>query len=60
MTRKDYRALAQAINTRVNATRALDKRGVDNIYDVTVAISSVLQADNPRYDASKFMTACGF
>lgn len=56
MTRKDYILLAQAIKVAVvnpdndlRTTRA-----------VAYAIANNLQLDNMRFDAEKFIKACGF
>lgn len=59
MTRKDYIAIASALNvespTRTNnpmMTQESFKRIVQNIADV-------LQADNPRFDRKRFLQAAG-
>lgn len=48
MSRRDYVALAAALDES------------DATLDVVLAVVRVLQADNARFDRSRFMSACGF
>ena len=66
MTRKDYVAIAEAIN--VSSLRGYDPREWGQSYlngredALTVVarnIADVMQADNPRFDRSRFLKACG-
>lgn len=68
MSRKEYRAIAEAIRQ----THELwaeeyppDKRpphvaASDALYGLAMRLSVELGADNPRFDAARFMKACGF
>jgi|APCry1669190691_1035309.scaffolds.fasta_scaffold01391_6 hypothetical protein len=47
MSRKDYRALAEAL------------KGASATPQVIAAVSRVLADDNPRFDWQKFALACG-
>jgi len=61
MTRKDYQLIAAAINgvyesiaEHPDATRA-HNTGAEL---VTFAVASALAQDNPRFDRTRFITAC--
>lgn len=69
MSRKEYRAIAEAIRQ----THELWKDGYslthgvpphvaasDALYGLAMRLSVELGADNPRFDAARFMKACGF
>jgi hypothetical protein len=49
MTKKDYIALARAISTLPDATRA----------QACATVGMVLRVDNPAFDMEKFVKACG-
>ena len=67
MTRKDYEAIAQALNHARLVGAPTDcanqdqyMRGADDqAYEYFSAIARVLSADNPRFDRAKFLAACG-
>ncbi len=75
MTRKDYAAIAQAIQTNHALYCGNDEgqstvppvvskvaRGYAShaIKELTYDLLRILQADNPNFDATRFMNACGF
>lgn len=47
MSRKDYRAIAEAI------------REAESLPDVVAKIATALKADNYRFDRARFTRACG-
>lgn len=55
MTRKHYIALAQAIHSAVE--RHPEAKAC--AYDMAQAIATALAGDNPRFNRSKFLKACG-
>lgn len=57
MSRKDYVAIASAIRSVADST-ALHLS--DALVLTAERIADKLQADNPRFDRVKFLTACGF
>lgn len=61
MTRKDYVALAAALNDEVEAAYADSTRSGETaartLCNVTVRVADVLAADNPRFDRSRFYDA---
>lgn len=63
MTKKDYTLIAQSLaNLRAKYEQsgpilALVFNGICN--DHANAIADVLQSDNPRFDRSRFLEACG-
>ena len=69
MTRKDYEAMASAINATLEELRKFEKlRVVDmqeflqrqiGIYHVVDSLLYVFEKDNPRFDRDKFKKACG-
>lgn len=64
MTRKDYQAIAEAI-AKVRADRRAPNGGMlpqevrHVIEEIEDALAEVFAKDNPRFDASKFIGACG-
>ena len=54
MTRKDYNLIADAIRTQV-----APHNDSNTVWQVANAISDSLALDNPRFDHSRFMQACG-
>lgn len=65
MTRKDYKAIAGAIAQAKAHEIQMGAEGRDlaiigfALESVAREIAKVLQADNPRFDRDKFLTACG-
>jgi hypothetical protein len=60
MTRKDYVLIAQVIKAQIDMSNKfqeeLSKVGAQNIaYDLAWKLSE----DNPRFDRSRFLEACG-
>jgi hypothetical protein len=70
MTRKDYVNLAAAIRAtqeRIEATQGLASVRERHIYDqlrgvrrTAAHICDALAADNPRFDAARFLSECGY
>lgn len=58
MTRKDYIAIAEAI--AVNNDPTDSKREQDKVKVIAGSIADVMKRDNPRFDRSRFLRACGF
>lgn len=59
MSRKDYVAVAEAIErTKDDSHDVLDSYSVLKIAAQRVA--DVFAQDNPRFNRTRFMTACGF
>lgn len=56
MTRKDYVAIASALNTQVKRARSRPLTGFD-VLDLVGEISDIMQRDNPNFDADRFMAA---
>lgn len=52
MTKKDYILIASAIKKSSD--------GQDNVKDVVEAIAEILGYDNPNFQYTRFMEACGF
>lgn len=65
MTRKDYVAIAKAVSASLWNTQLPDlhQEACDshNAGVIVTArnIADVMQADNPRFDRSRFLKACG-
>ena len=55
MTRRDFEFLAQAIKDMQQLT---DSNGYMSRYDVAQVIAGRLETTNPRFNRSRFMTAC--
>lgn len=61
MTRKDYKALAEILKDSYPATMPKDLAEYQQWHKaLTENFADMLQADNPRFDRAKFMSACGF
>ena len=74
MTRKDYVAIAGAIRTVTDELDTSLSEAVSNedphfweinksfrtVQHIARRIANVMEADNPRFDSERFMTACGF
>ena len=58
MTRKDYQLIAKTIN---DLMADFNNCGDDSVSLALVSqeLASALQADNPRFDTARFLTACG-
>lgn len=67
MTRKDYEKIAEVLR------ETYGESPVDDLYmagwnsglkhavrDITCRMAAMLEQDNPRFDADKFLKACGF
>ena len=52
MTRKDYVMIADTIATSWHAS-------ADSKADLAYRFADALGADNPRFDRTRFLTACG-
>lgn len=55
MTRKDYVAIAEAIAAARARASIGGKKAIDA---VAVELAKVFEADNPRFDAARFVKAC--
>lgn len=72
MTKKDYEAIAAIINARTvcfpnacNADSAARYEAFmdgsrDQLQQIVRGLCEVFMRDNPRFDADKFLKACGF
>ena len=59
MTRKDYRAIAEAIKAEVEYWEGKNPQVTSALDSVAVKIANVMQNDNVRFDDTKFYIACG-
>lgn len=61
MTRKDYIALAAALNAEIEAAYQDETRNGETaartLCNVTVRLADVLSADNPNFDRHRFYSA---
>lgn len=57
MTRKDYELIASAFRLSSEGERNADH--VRGNHDAAITLSSLLQQQNPRFDRTKFLRACG-
>lgn len=61
MTRKDYEKIAETLK---NSLPRAPKTGYDPLLDLKLELVNrfitMLEQDNPRFDADKFLKACGF
>lgn len=55
MTKKDYELIAKAIRPTHNGYFELDANACQLVY----VLADALQSDNPRFDRTKFLEACG-
>ena len=65
MTRKDYELIAAAIGqarqaTSINRNASKREAGGKAILLSAIGLASHLQQDNPRFDQSRFLKACGY
>ena len=57
-TKKDYVAIAKILRSIIEDENIVTK---SDVMIVSVhSLSSLFQADNPRFDSTKFKTACGY
>ena len=57
MTRKDYVAIAQAINDEI---RPYSEHAIQStVYNIIDNLCDTFQEDNPRFDRARFLEACG-
>ena len=59
MTRKDYKAMAAAIEITWNTGKPIDDWHTQTHAEMVDAIARVLKRGNPRFDRRKFLDACG-
>ena len=58
MTRKDYELIARVFKQELD--RADDRElAIGYIWPVASELSRALRSTNPRFDPSRFLTACG-
>jgi len=57
MTKKDYKAIAEVIERHAIGSEA-EGESILHVGEFVKALSSVLRADNPRFDAERFRAAC--
>lgn len=61
MTKKDYEIIAKAIaHSRYLGGQAITQEYQSAIDTVTLRIARVLEDTNPRFDVSRFLSACQF
>lgn len=58
MTKKDYIALAKTVKDQWDMV-SNDAQDRANIKIMAMRIAVVCKQDNPRFDADRFLTACG-
>ena len=70
MSKKDYEVIAKAIREQADIA-AWQKANPDKwdgnepfgrrmaVIQIATAVADVMEADNPRFDRNRFMTACG-
>jgi hypothetical protein len=58
MTKKDYDAIAKMLKSIMEDENIVTKSDVMVV--TTHSLSSLFQLDNPRFNATKFKTACGY
>lgn len=60
MTKKDYVAIAARIKDVREAYRVKnDGRALAGAAEVAISLSTIFAEDNPRFDRSRFLGACG-
>lgn len=57
MTRKDYKALASALNYQWLSDKLSDIDSTTTIRSIAIRMCGVFADDNPRFDADRFMAA---
>ena len=58
MTRKDYQLIADVLASFSKGIDLSDKKGWTEYSALCQMMSKELAKDNPRFDASRFFTAC--
>lgn len=59
MTRKDYEAIARSVKNTMEVTKkSLPAHAA--VYSVVQNLCEVFEQDNPRFNAERFIAACGF
>lgn len=61
MSKKDYQALARAINTasaEMGVREGVAQSGPPLVRAIVSHVADVLAADNPRFDRARFIEAC--
>ena len=59
MTRKDYELIAAATRDALHSARPWSEDKEEGIRLTARSIADALAADNPRFDRSRFLAACG-
>jgi hypothetical protein len=61
MSRKDYILIANAFAERVKLAQCFNTRAsrMTHLLEIASTIADSLARDNPRFDRSRFLTACG-
>ena len=60
MTRKDYVLIAKAINSEVERNGGEKNDTLVSLGSLVGTLCRELSLENPSFDRTKFMTACGF
>lgn len=61
MTRKDYVLIAEAISAEaISAVGPLSGAQIATLRKLASRLANKIAADNPRFDAERFVKACGF
>lgn len=55
MTKKDYELIASVLYCKTED----DNRDLTTNVTIILELADALQAENPRFDRDKFLTACG-
>ena len=60
MTRKDYKLIAEVLNRAIKNWEGFDQERPEEVVSmIAKTLSSQLIQDNPRFDRTKFLEACG-
>ena len=61
MTRKDYVMIAETIKGSINYEQSFNKNqdGANALKFLAITLASTLEADNPRFERARFLSACG-
>ena len=59
MTRKDYKLIAGILNGAITFEKEKNEEKSFALMAVAHTFSNVLAKENPRFDRTKFLTACG-
>jgi hypothetical protein len=62
MTRKHFEAIARILNqySIPHAAAGFDMGYNDAAFGIASDMADLFEAENPRFDREKFLTACGF